>query len=134
MSAQQPHKLSVNDLDNLRRWIEKKCETLTKPDAGDNDSDSTYSEAKLTRGIFNLLLMIVDEKRSQMMFWDTSHYHHQHWQPPAHYYYSSPVTPSVSLPDYSTTICASCKASNPSCTHCIHRTTMQTSSTTKGSV
>lgn len=120
-------KLSLQDVDTLESWILKKIDTL--PPA----KDSEYSDANLSRGIFQLLLCLLSEKREEL--WRT-HYHQPHTLYP---------NPHVGAPAYpfvyqyadassSDTICATCKAQYPQHTHCIHRVQMGSASHTGSKV
>lgn len=118
-------KLSIDDINKLESWILKKCETL--PAA----KDAEYSDANLSRGIFQLLLVLLEEKRQECY---QNHYHH-HNMSYSNPHIGAPVYPFVYQYADATsnnTICATCKAQNPNNTHCIHRVQMGSPNNTGG--
>lgn len=115
-------KLTIEDINRIQSWILKKCESLPKSD------DLAFSDANLSRGIFQLLLVLLEEKRGQYY---ADQYHHSF---PLPSYIGAPAYPAQIYADKTTneTICPTCKAQNPSNTHCIHRVQMGLSYTTGG--
>jgi hypothetical protein len=120
-------KLTIDDINRIESWILKKVDTL--PPA----KDSEYSDANLSRGIFQLMLCLLEEKRQE------------HYRTLLDYHSPRTVYPNphVGAPAYpfvypyadataSDTICATCKAQYPQHTHCIHRVQMGSTNNTGG--
>jgi hypothetical protein len=97
--------ITLQDVERIERLIQKKCESLPPLD----NNDDTYTDAKLSRGIFDLLLDLLADKKEQLT---TYPWYYDHTQtpnlPPVKYPYYSPVND---------TICPSCKKTYPNYTH-----------------
>jgi hypothetical protein len=118
-------KLSIEEINRIESWILKKCESLPKSD------DLSFSDANLSRGIFQLLLVLLEEKRQQCYSYDPYHYHANNH---GNHLLGYPAHPVYTYADKTTseTICPTCKSQNPQNTHCIHRVQMGLSHHTTG--
>lgn len=141
MNTKIPYTITKEELARIESWLVKKCDSLSEKIDDESDKNpSEYSEAKLSRGIFHLLLILLQEKKNQI----DNHYHSP-WLPHHHPYYppyytsthiGPPAYPNYTYSDNTSneTICPTCKAHNPANTHCIHRAQFGLSSNTPGKI
>jgi hypothetical protein len=106
------------DLELLKTWITTKLDSMTKC----TTPLEQYSETNLSRAILKFIQHLMDKEHQKL---DNQSYYSP--DPYISSYNLSPSSPSygVTWTTNTDTICAQCKAANPSCTHCIHRVTGQ---------
>jgi len=104
---------TTKDLELLKSWITMKLDSMPKC----TSPLEQYSETNLSRAILKFIQHLMDKE--QQKIYNQSHYS----DPYIGSYNLTPNGPSygISWTTNTDTICAQCKAANPSCTHCIHK-------------
>lgn len=107
---------TTKDLELLRSWITMKLDSMPQC----TTPLKQYSETNLSRAILKFIQHLMEKEQQKID--SQSHYSPD---PYISSYNMSPNQPSygITWTINTDTICAQCKAANPSCTHCIHKVT-----------